>query len=163
MSVSFDEPIDPEESITGSEVLGDDVHRWKSANGLHDITFGRPRGVVSIKVARILGPQQAANPVLDAYYKAMCSIRTWSVNGIEKMYDEPNNDMQFEAAFASLGEESLNAFTFAWQMSLYPEAVKAMREGLDAGESPEALDRIAKNAGMQHSKKSRSRSSSAKP
>jgi len=161
MSVTLDDST--EGQLTGSELLGDDTHRWESSDGRHQITFGRPRGLVSIKVARILGPQQAANPVLDAYYKAVASIRTWTCDNVEQEFMEPSTELQFEFAFNRLGDDALNQFTISWQMSLYPEAMKAMKDAIDAGESPEALARISQQAGVQHSKKSRSRSSSDKP
>ena len=161
MSVTLDDST--EGQLTGSELLGDDTHRWESADGRHKIVFGRPRGLVSIKVARILGPQQASNPVLDAYYKAVASIRSWTTDGVEQGFMEPSTDLQFEFAFNRLGDDELNRFTIAWQISLYPDAMQAMKEAIDAGESPDALDRIGKQAGMQHAKKSPSRTSSGKP
>jgi len=102
---------------------------------------------------------QSNNPVLDLYYKAVAGIRTWNGQAVV----EPMIDMHFEAAFSRFGsDENLNDYVNTWQMALYPDMVEALKEIAKMGLGPEAVARVAENAGKQTSKKSRTARGSGK-
>ena len=141
-----------------NEFLGKDTYSWTAADKSHTIVFGRPRGLASIKTAKILGPAQAANIVLSTMFYAILGIRTF--DGEDFM--EPMNEMQFEAAISRFGtndtaDTNFNEYVIQWQRSLHPEMFREMELAYDAGETPETVARIAKNAGKVTAKKSRSR------
>ena len=160
MSVRFDEPGT---QMDDTELLGQDVHKWQSSDKLVTITFGRPRGNASYKVAKILGQSQSANIVATTMLLAILGIRTF--NGED--FIEPYTEREFEAAMSRFGGEyssdaNFNDYVVAWQSRLHPDTFQALRNAEAAGETPEALANIARNAGQSLAKKSRARRGSTK-
>jgi hypothetical protein len=147
------------ETALVDELVGNEEHRWEAPDRSRHCTFGRARGMISLRIARVLGPMQSNNPVLDLYYKAVAGIRTWNGQAVV----EPMIDMHFEAAFSRFGsDENLNDYVNTWQMALYPDMVEALKEIAKMGLGPEAVARVAENAGKQTSKKSRTARGSGK-
>jgi len=157
----------------------DHVEEWRSPDGSVIVKYGSPRGAASYKIAKILGQNQSANIVLTGMLMATLAVR--SINGEEVF--EPANEIAAEAVMQRFGETednfnlffahlskrvsdgltkgstdaNLNDYVSAWQNSLHADTAKLLAEAAQAGETPEALERIAKNAGMQTANKSRAR------
>jgi len=153
MSVTLDDSA--ERMSDHTELLGQDRHEWEAPDKSHHVTFGRPRGLASLKVAKVLGPQQAANIVLSTMFYAILGIKAFD----GETFFEPRTEMEFEAAVYRFGtndtaDMNFNDYVIAWQRALHPEMFNEMQIAREAGEPPETLDRIAKNAGSVTAKKS---------
>lgn len=159
MGIKVEEVVLDDESPDANEAIGEEVFKWKSKDGSVWCTFGRAHGIVSLRIARILGPAQAGNGVLDLYYKAIAGIRTWCGEPVE----EPMTSLQFDKAFDKFGQdEFLVDYINTWQLALYPELAQALKEAGMMGLGPDDVGRIAENAGKQTAKKSPRRGSRTK-
>ncbi len=100
---------------------------------------------------------------MQKYYRAIASIIEF--NG--ETFKQPRSDAQFKGVqkmFAAdeYYDENFETYCLAWEVAMNPALFEALEEADGAGLSPDDLDRIAKNAGLSHTKKSRSRQRSAK-
>lgn len=123
--------------------LGREVHTWRSDDGTKIVSFARPKGVVTSKVARILGPQQAMNDYLQAMYRAFLSIQTLNADPAPPL----QSGAQFDFVEQWFGtDENLASFMNAYMIAMNPTAAEVLREAREAGMSPEDQARIAANA-----------------
>lgn len=129
--------------------LGRDTYSWKSEDGEKIVTYGRPKGVVASKVARILGPAQAMNDYLQAMYRAFLSIRTLNGDPAPALLTSAQFDF-IEQWFGS--DENLVSFMNDYMVAMNPTAAEALQEARDAGMSPEDQARIASNAQVHEGK-----------
>ncbi len=160
------------------------VENWKSPDGSLTVEFGAPRGACSYNVAKILGQSQSGNLVMSSMLMTTLAIR--SINGED--IDEPANELASESIMSRFGEtednfaaflahfhgrlvdglangtmdSNFNSYVVQWQNALHPDTTQTLKEAEMSGETPEAMERIARNAGMQTAKKSRARRGSPK-
>lgn len=177
----MNEELHPEDEIE-DELPGDDryaaeallnetVHTWESADKTLRINFRKPKGLISMRIARVLGPAQSQNPALVDFHKAACAaVEFWNCdeNGNPipgKQHHQRLRDAitleDFEYFFSLFrgNDDWLNAYTMDFFQKCYPEMFEALREAAMAGGNPEVFQRITENAQKAEIKKSRARRS----
>lgn len=159
MGINIEEVVLEDQVVDSNLALGKDEYKWTSPDGTLFCTFGRVSGPRSSKVARLLGPDQSSNSVLELQYKALMSIRTWCGEPV----NEPMTINQMDAAEQRFESDiNLNSYIMTWQYCLFPEYAKAMEEAGMMKLLPEDVRRIAENAGKETAKKSQRHGSSRK-
>jgi hypothetical protein len=153
---------------------------WTSPDKAVHVVYGPPRGPATYTVARMLGQENAANILATLLLQAGLAVR--SING-EDVFEITTED-QFEALQARFGNEytfnenfdnfaiafnqemekglgvgcidsNFMHYVNAWQTALHPDTIEAMRIARETGANPETVERVARNAGKSHAKKSR--------
>jgi hypothetical protein len=92
----------PSAGVTLAEATGDVEHEWFAKDTEDWCTYGRPRGVVTPIINAALGPENAANNVMQIEFRALIAIRTW--NG--KPSIPPRGSAAFEAIVKRFGEDA---------------------------------------------------------
>ena len=166
-------------NAAASEILNTKTIEWVSRDKGTILTAGKPRGLISVTLARVLGPMQSSNMVLDRIYRALAGIRRakrypYGVEGqhdlsqppTEEEFETPVSDLDFQYLFSLFegDDDALNDYVGEWFQAFYPEMVEVFRQVVSAGGGPEAIEHATRGASKDATKKSRtprSRSRSA--
>jgi hypothetical protein len=138
---------DPAAELT--RALGREVFTWTSNDGSLTVTFGRPKGVIGSKIARVLGPQQAENGNLQLLYRALLAIQTR--NG-EPMPDLYTDSHFFHAEQWFQSDENVGSYMLAWQIAFFSDHMDMLDQARKAGESNESIQRILSQVDKLHPK-----------
>jgi hypothetical protein len=121
--------------VSLEEATGAVAHAWHAKDG-SDLwcEYGRPRGVVTPIIHAALGPDNAANIVMDYQFRVMLGIRTWCGKPVTptrgaRAFEEVANRFALPGDVADEGDARYQDFISEGLRELYPEFREAEDQG----------------------------------